>query len=93
MAAPTTQAAPTPVGISLANLTVANLPTDVRACLWQGNAHQPLPTKDGPNEAQRRQIDAIHTLAMLDMYQPQPEYIITPPIANDHAGDLASTLC
>ena len=32
-------------------------------------------TKDGPNEAQWRQIDAIQALAVLDMYQPQREYI------------------
>jgi hypothetical protein len=69
-----------PVRISLASLTVASLPADVRACLEQGNAHQPLPNQTGPNAAQRRQIDAIQALAALDMYQPQPAYIITPPM-------------
>jgi len=78
MAAPTAQAASAPVRISLANLIAASLPADVRACLGQGNAHQPLPNQDGPNAAQRRQINAIQALAVLEMYQPQPEYIITP---------------
>src|SRR5208282_6698300 len=80
MAALAAHIAPVPARISLTNLTVASLPADVQACLEQGNVHQPLPSQDRPNAAQRRQIDAIQALAVLDMYQPQPAYIITPPI-------------